>query len=305
MERVRVPPSPYDTRRGYYTNPLFARTSSSGGVRSPPCPCPQPRRSRTTATQDYSHARTRRESEPWRQVAKTYAWVMEQDVAEMVRQNEDTVRWIRKQQERDRRDRTWFGFLGFGFKRRFVEEEIRVKARVRQETMFTKLAFDDAIEEELRRIQAQRREADRHRAAYERRKAAEEREMHRRREAERARREEEERAAWDRYESRWNELLSSEASSEPLTFESIPWPLTSPPRNVEDLRSARITMFILSSQHSRGQSMKDRVRHALRRWHPDRFGRILARVREEDRAMVEEGVGIVARCLNGLLERTA
>ena len=124
-------------------------------------------------------------------------------------------------------------------------------------------------------------------------------------EAERARREEEERAAWDRYESRWNELLSSEASSEPLTFESIPWPLTSPPRNVEELRPARITVFILSSQHSRGQSMKDRVRHALRRWHPDRFGRILARVREEDRAMVEEGVGIVARCLNGLLERTA
>lgn len=49
--------------------------------------------------------------------------------------------------------------------------------------------------------------------------------------------------------------------------------------------------------------MKDRVRSALRRWHPDRFGRILAKVRDEDKARVEEGVGLVVRCLNDLLER--
>ncbi|KAI0812362.1 hypothetical protein BC629DRAFT_1472366 [Irpex lacteus] len=62
-------------------------------------------------------------------------------------------------------------------------------------------------------------------------------------------------------------------------------------------------MFILSSQHSEGLSMKDRVKSALRRWHPDRFGRILARVSDEDKGKVEEGAGIVARCLSNLLER--
>ncbi|KIP08467.1 hypothetical protein PHLGIDRAFT_18913 [Phlebiopsis gigantea 11061_1 CR5-6] len=83
----------------------------------------------------------------------------------------------------------------------------------------------------------------------------------------------------------------------------VPWPLLSEPRSVEEIRSARVTMFVLSPHHSQGQTTKDRVRSALRRWHPDRFGRILARVKEEDRPQVEVGVGIVVRCLNDLLER--
>ncbi|KAI0093375.1 hypothetical protein BDY19DRAFT_923445 [Irpex rosettiformis] len=83
----------------------------------------------------------------------------------------------------------------------------------------------------------------------------------------------------------------------------MPWPMISPPHEVDDIRPARVAMFILSAQHSEGLSMKERVKNALRRWHPDRFSRLLARVSDEDKEKVEEGAGIVARCLSNLLER--
>ena len=239
---------------------------------------------------------------------------MEQEIAEMVRKNEETVRWIHMQQEKDRRERAMFDMLGVdeqGFygdvMDDLIEEEIAYTIRRRRtEKSQYQQEMDSAIREELRRLQAQRNETDKCRAAYERRKAVEderERQRVRRREKERIQKDTAEREAWEGYEAAWAKLASNESSSEPLSFEAIPWPLLSTPKGVDDIRPARITMFVLSPQHSRGQTTKDRVRAALRRWHPDRFGRILARVKEEDRTRVEEGVGIVARCLNDLLER--
>ncbi|KAI0298631.1 hypothetical protein BC826DRAFT_887994, partial [Russula brevipes] len=86
-----------------------------------------------------------------------------------------------------------------------------------------------------------------------------------------------------------------------LRFKSVPWPTIVPPRNVADITPAAISKFIFSSAHSEGMSRKERIKNALRRWHPDRFGRVLSRVDEKDKGAVERGVGVVARCLNELL----
>jgi hypothetical protein len=86
-----------------------------------------------------------------------------------------------------------------------------------------------------------------------------------------------------------------------LRFKSIPWPTTVPPRSVADITPAAIAKFIFSPAHSGGMGRKERIKCALRRWHPDRFGRVLGRVDEKDKEAVERGVGIVARCLNDLL----
>ncbi|KAI9509493.1 hypothetical protein F5148DRAFT_978197 [Russula earlei] len=106
--------------------------------------------------------------------------------------------------------------------------------------------------------------------------------------------------AWRAYERRWMAVASDRRQ---LKFKSIPWPTTGPPRNVAEITPDAIARFVLSPAHSEGMSRKERIKGALRRWHPDRFGRVLSRVDEKDRREVERGVGIVARCLNDLLAR--
>jgi hypothetical protein len=227
----------------------------------------------------------------------------------MTRRNEESIQWIRKQQERDRQERARVyggGFSGLNEAEGRHRQRIRGE-RVRLYTAYLQQEMDTAIQEELQRLQAKQRETERCRAAYQRRKTLEEeRERERRRqESEKAQRAALERRRWKEYDDRWAHVTSAEHTTEPLTFATIPWPMVAPPRVVEDIRPARIAMFILSSQHSEGQTMKERIKNALRRWHPDRFGRLLTRVNEEDRAKVEEGAGIVARCLNDLLERAS
>lgn len=108
------------------------------------------------------------------------------------------------------------------------------------------------------------------------------------------------RGAWAVYEQRWAALLPG--GGEPLTVWSIPWPVLHPPRSVRDITPEAVSAFILSGLHSEGIPRKERVRDALRRWHPDRFGRLISRITQDDWAVVEYGVGVVVRCLNGLLE---
>ncbi|KAH9851397.1 hypothetical protein C2E23DRAFT_733100 [Lenzites betulinus] len=154
----------------------------------------------------------------------------------------------------------------------------------------------------MRRLQAHRRESERHRAAFEQRRREEEKARERyeqEREAHRSRRKEAERAAQEEYEARWTELSSTPES---LGFRDIPWPTFVQPQSLDDITAAKVTRFVLSPLHP-GETRREKVRNALRRWHPDRFGRVLARVDDEDRETVEEGVGIVVRCLNSLLER--
>ncbi|GJE95887.1 hypothetical protein PsYK624_120780 [Phanerochaete sordida] len=311
MERIRV----YSERSAHRSQPWYyaeavkpSFSGSSSSRRAGPAPGPSPRRARPAdPAQDYH--RGRRESEPWRQAAKTYAWVLEQEIAEMARKNEETVRWIYMQQDKERRERVRLGVFGLerGFHSEMSDDEdyAFVARRRRADRAHPPRDINREVQEEFRRLQAQRAETERCRVAYEKRKAAEEerdRQKQRKRELYKLRKDAAERSAWEHYDAEWTRLLSSEAS-EPLTFESIPWPLIVPPQSTDDIRPARVTIFILSQSHSQGQTMKDRVRSALRRWHPDRFGRILARVRDEDKEKVEEGVGIVVRCLNELLER--
>jgi len=136
--------------------------------------------------------------------------------------------------------------------------------------------------------------------------------------------------AWSSYETRWGLLSQSQNQNQrqlggaSLTFERIPWPVTDseaiipPPldgRRSRTTRTARraaldellrpeaIREFLLSPAHSPEVSSKDRIRTALRRWHPDKFSRLLGLVVESDRDVVADGVGIVVRCLNEMLER--
>ena len=93
--------------------------------------------------------------------------------------------------------------------------------------------------------------------------------------------------------------MSSEGT---LGFRDIPWPTFAQPTALEDLSPAKVAMFVLSPLHP-GETRREKVRNALRRWHPDRFGRLASRIEEGEKEAIEEGVGIVARCLNDLLER--
>lgn len=236
----------------------------------------------------------------------------------MARKNEETVRWIMEQQEREARERTVFAM--FGLENRYREmmeqlvddfEDLTEQLKAQEEYRRLKAMHwqrEMAYDELRRQERAWRQEAENYRMASDRRKAQDIEKERRRRDLERQRaraaRDEAEKEAWRQYEESWTALSPSvEASTEPLTFKTIPWPTFSPPSTVEDITPARVATFFLSPNHSEGQARKERIKNALRRWHPDRFGRLLARVAEEDKPAVEEGVGTVARCLNSLMER--
>lgn len=177
------------------------------------------------------------------------------------------------------------------------EAEMRRRAQEREREE----ARRRIVQEDVKRIQArvrQRRDSEREAIAEERRKCVERTREKERRDQARA-----ERAmleAWNSYESRWAAIS---ASFEPLGFRDIPWPLLATPTRVEDLVPENITNFLLHPVHSSNHSRRERIRTALLRWHPDRFHRILNRVVNSERSGVEEGVGVIARCLNELLAK--
>ncbi|KAF8558046.1 hypothetical protein OG21DRAFT_1504733 [Imleria badia] len=173
--------------------------------------------------------------------------------------------------------------------RRRVQEREREEARRR------------IVQEDIMRIQArvrERRDSERRAIAEERRRSVErEREKVR---TDQARAERAILEAWNAYESRWAAIS---ASSETLGFRDIPWPLLAVPARAADLTPENISRFLLHPAHSSNHSRRERIRTALLRWHPDRFRRILNRVVDSERSEVEEGVGVIARCLNELLAK--
>ena len=101
-----------------------------------------------------------------------------------------------------------------------------------------------------------------------------------------------------------------------LKFRTLLWPVLTPPSRappqapgappvVTGLTRDALREFLLSPVHSAGVSERARVQAALRRWHPDKMGRVLERVVERDRAAVEEGVRIVAGELAALLKEVS
>ncbi|KIM34204.1 hypothetical protein M408DRAFT_325670 [Serendipita vermifera MAFF 305830] len=123
--------------------------------------------------------------------------------------------------------------------------------------------------------------------------------------------------AWSIYESRWMLLAfatrsvatyTSETQHAPghltLSFHDIPWPLLHPARSSHDITAESIRRFLASEHHSIDRTHRERIKEALLRWHPDRFGsRVLDHVREAQRDEVRKGVDIVVRCLNELLSK--
>ncbi|QRW23336.1 hypothetical protein RhiXN_08372 [Rhizoctonia solani] len=95
------------------------------------------------------------------------------------------------------------------------------------------------------------------------------------------------REAWQRYEDTWTELSNSDA----------------PPTGVAQLNSRSIGAFLLSSLHDGGGSTRrERIRNAMRLWHPDKWmGRYMGRVDPRHAQSVKDGVNAVARALTELL----
>lgn len=110
------------------------------------------------------------------------------------------------------------------------------------------------------------------------------------------------RDAWQLYEERWASLSSSDAPVR-LTFHNIPWPVFSPPASISHLNSRTIGAFVLSSLHEGGGSTRrERIRNAMRLWHPDKWiGRYLTKVDPRHEQVVRDGVNAVARALTELL----
>lgn len=105
---------------------------------------------------------------------------------------------------------------------------------------------------------------------------------------------------WTRREQQWSAFV---ASTGPIKFQDIPWPLPYKPVTPEMISSVDIQSFVLSKEHAEAPSPKERIRGAQLRWHPDRFSRLMSRVVEKDRQAVREGVNIVAQAMNEAMRR--
>ncbi|KAH9174941.1 hypothetical protein EDB89DRAFT_1848316 [Lactarius sanguifluus] len=107
--------------------------------------------------------------------------------------------------------------------------------------------------------------------------------------ARRRRREERERKrqvdARDTYDRRWVELLNSKSKLHSSTAEAI-----------------SAFLFPSGPDVERGRTRKEALREAMLRFHPDKFeGRVIPRIRLEDRDSVREGANAVARAVMALI----
>ncbi|CAA7263403.1 unnamed protein product [Cyclocybe aegerita] len=92
-----------------------------------------------------------------------------------------------------------------------------------------------------------------------------------------------------------------------LQWSDFPWPYLSfsAPKRKEDLTVEAVSEYVvapLNICHDRA-IVKDRLKDLIRKWHPDRFEvKYLALIADsQEREMVREGAGVVARILNDLL----
>jgi flagellar biosynthesis GTPase FlhF len=186
-----------------------------------------------------------------------------------------------------------------------AEERAREQQRRREEARLAEARREAAEEARRRQAQQHQQQQQQQQQQQKQRRQALREERQRQERIQRAR---EIANAWRTYEGRW--ALLSQRQPElgllsALTFERIPWPVADVPqgRTLDMLQPEAIREFLLSPAHSPDVSSKDRIRAALRRWHPDKFTRVLNQVMESDRTAVEEGMGVVVRCLNDMLEK--
>ena len=219
----------------------------------------------------------------WQDETYAFSWVQEHQIEEMMRQNRETVEWVLRQQQR------------------FVSDQVSYAL----DDVYRSFEMDVDMDTESWLEQA--REQSTRRARRRARREAEAAKLLQR-EAEKRKKEHEERhrkakavvKAWKGYEERWARISGS--TEERLSFVKVPWPTVTKPTDSTGITKDNIREFLLSHHHSKDVSNKDRIRAALKLWHPDKFKRTLDRVEDKDKALVEEGAGVVARCLNGLME---
>lgn len=112
---------------------------------------------------------------------------------------------------------------------------------------------------------------------------------------------------WEEYERRWKELSAAGISKTKtaVKFQDIPWPVnvgTHETLELGDLNVEKVEDFLLAGLKVRGNQVtkKDRVRSSLLRWHPDKMTSVLARVVDDDREAIKQGISVVVACLQEL-----
>ena len=107
------------------------------------------------------------------------------------------------------------------------------------------------------------------------------------------------------YEEKWAKLCSDSIGAELLTLNDIPWPWFGFIPCLEEITDKRVLDFVghpLRRQGPSGGKTRTLLRFELLRWHSDRFdGRVLARVVDNDREMVNDIAGRVTRILTDAL----
>ncbi|KAA1472663.1 hypothetical protein DENSPDRAFT_778799 [Dentipellis sp. KUC8613] len=99
------------------------------------------------------------------------------------------------------------------------------------------------------------------------------------------------------YDTLWAYISGSS-----LKFNMIGWPIAIGAEGPEELTHSAIQSFVLDSRYAEGKTDRERLREAIKMWHPDKFNQRLAgRIDEEDRIMVKDGVDAVSQVLNNLL----
>ncbi|KAI1791052.1 hypothetical protein LXA43DRAFT_1013204 [Ganoderma leucocontextum] len=210
----------------------------------------------------------------------------ELDVDPRYMQDEDYAEWIR---------------AGMWRKKHAAEHEEQMR---KQAEYNARQAREKAIREETKRLErAEEEDRTKRRRARERLRAVEAREL---------------------YETRWKALLAPSippSSNEPtLGLADIPWPVyhayldnrhaSSSPSIDEFTVDALSTFLLPSAEDDRDpdalkKERRERLRDAMLRFHPDKFeGRVMPRVRADERDVVREAVGVVARTLNTLMAQT-
>jgi len=107
-------------------------------------------------------------------------------------------------------------------------------------------------------------------------------------------------AAWRGYQVSWSTTMAGKPT--PLTYASIPWPVSSEPFFPSTLTPSRIAEFLLSPLHSTNKTGMERLRDAMKIWHPDKWeGKFMSRVVDSEQVIVREGLGMVARALIELM----
>jgi hypothetical protein len=106
--------------------------------------------------------------------------------------------------------------------------------------------------------------------------------------------------AWRGYQHRWAALAQATVFGAPLTYAAVPWPVAGAPFHPAALTPGRIAEFVLAPVHSAGKPAMERLRDAMKLWHPDKWeGRLMGVVAVGEQAVVREGIAMVAR---GLIE---